>query len=1420
MRLSAFLGIASQVAVAKKEAEKLRLADTIKAMSDKGASWVILKAGEAAGQKGVLRSWASTDGTVSVLLEDGHTIQAAVTDIEKVPTKVSMAFDALDAEHKQVALENGFQPNVYTPANQEELKAAIDFYVRSSDKGMQLLGQQMVTNFEAMKAAQAKDADFSHLAVFASVRLKTLGPNQNEVTVGDKTIFFSYNTPVAAKVGGNVFVTDDKLSVTAQRHIKNWLMGREAKKISQSQLESLASEVQASAKKAGYEQSWSSKILQKLRAKRNSLKAEYEYEDEEDEGNVVDVEVMDIGIVEDYYQYDYPESTLVSQYDDVLIGKGYTYKEAAEDAIKEGEKAGWEFTEDQIDEIVYGSHRAEDDVWEFRKKFYRKYVLDNDEDIIDARAKKIAERDNVDFETAREKVISERVAEKMDFDDDFIYIIYLLVNKKHYIESNHCKLLKHRIIGRRHPFIARRRNGRVLTANGKTESSKGNVVDFEVEDIGVEHVQYFQGRGVSGSKWDDVFIGVGSSYNEAAGDALDMAAMSGYNFTPEQEKEIIWDDPKGDYNLVDKVRREALHESEIKELADKIAKEDGISVEEAREQAIEQLLDENVSNQLFYYVALYVKGTPDIEGSKCILARKRTVVARPRERKVLKEAGQQALPGLEGRKKCILGRRIHSQESLRELGVEAALKVRSDERASYPEFKPYMVYRISPIADDERIAGKRVVFIKMLPHGAVAGDIRRAVVRELMPDGSSGKEWLVAPSILINACGNSQVKAASSRLKVWADDEWSIKGLEEYMVEEFGDAMRGLSSEMNSKHPFKYWPTEVLKSLNTEAASLLSLPLWEKFTIPPHLKELYHLTSRELSRRVEANPKLLSSREGRSDYWGIDTILHYHRDKAEAQGERDSNEGQRNKKKANITRVSALTNGAIARRLTANGQTEASKGNVVDFEVEDIGVEHVQYFQGRGVSGSKWDDVFIGVGNSYNEAAGDALDMAAMSGYNFTPEQEKEIIWDDPKGDYDLVNEVLLESLDEDEIEELADEIAKEDGISVEEAREQAIEQLLDENASGELVYYVALYVKGTPDIEGSKRILVRHNGIRGRRNLLRAAPKPLSEKTQQILRRIMEQRRAEEENAAKSKTTTKLAPPPDLAQKAREAAKPTKPTVPPYPGIQKPEFRKMKTGEEAWRIKHEEPGKVKEADRPGKLKVSEDKPGEVDEKKLGKLQEAPQEVKDVVRSILKRQEFFEAVHKQLSEAAEAIKKAANYEEEVARDVEEHMVLDELLRNIEAEAATMDNAIIALIRGGLKPEYKLTEEDKRKLKELQDAQEKFLEEARARAEVIYTEERTPKLFSDPRKRKGEGATGLPGADTLQKANVRSSMLSAGVLDSLKKAWGKLKELGKDLLSKMKAANDVLRKMAANPTTAGRIDRNRIIAFLKAKRGRI
>lgn len=59
---------------------------------------------------------------------------------------------------------------------------------------------------------------------------------------------------------------------------------------------------------------------------------------------------------------------------------------------------------------------------------------------------------------------------------------------------------------------------------------------------------------------------------------------------------------------------------------------------------------------------------------------------------------------------------------------------------------------------------------------------------------------------------------------------------------------------------------------------------------------------------------------------------------------------------------------------------------IEDFEVIDHGVEHEQYFQGCGVSFTRWNECSTGCGNSGVEALEDALEQMATLGHEIPQE--------------------------------------------------------------------------------------------------------------------------------------------------------------------------------------------------------------------------------------------------------------------------------------------------------------------------------------------------------------------------------------------------------------------------------------------------
>lgn len=72
------------------------------------------------------------------------------------------------------------------------------------------------------------------------MQLTKLNPNMTEVSFGETTVLFSYNTPVAyTDEKGNHFKTDKKWSNTTSKHINKWLAGEPAQLVNQSVLDNL-----------------------------------------------------------------------------------------------------------------------------------------------------------------------------------------------------------------------------------------------------------------------------------------------------------------------------------------------------------------------------------------------------------------------------------------------------------------------------------------------------------------------------------------------------------------------------------------------------------------------------------------------------------------------------------------------------------------------------------------------------------------------------------------------------------------------------------------------------------------------------------------------------------------------------------------------------------------------------------------------------------------------------------------------------------------------------------------------------------------------------------------------------------------------------------------------------------------------------
>ena len=55
--------------------------------------------------------------------------------------------------------------------------------------------------------------------------------------------------------------------------------------------------------------------------------------------------------------------------------------------------------------------------------------------------------------------------------------------------------------------------------------------DYEITDYGIDNASYFQGHGVSYTDFEYCSLGCGDDYRAALEDALEQAAMAGYDIT-------------------------------------------------------------------------------------------------------------------------------------------------------------------------------------------------------------------------------------------------------------------------------------------------------------------------------------------------------------------------------------------------------------------------------------------------------------------------------------------------------------------------------------------------------------------------------------------------------------------------------------------------------------------------------------------------------------------------------------------------------------------------------------------------------------------------------------------------------------------------------------------------------------------------
>lgn len=77
------------------------------------------------------------------------------------------------------------------------------------------------------------------------MKLKQLGSNMTELDMGGVQVFFSYETPVAARTNtGALLRTSTRYSVTTTKHINKWLAGMPAVEVPQADIDTLAGAAQ------------------------------------------------------------------------------------------------------------------------------------------------------------------------------------------------------------------------------------------------------------------------------------------------------------------------------------------------------------------------------------------------------------------------------------------------------------------------------------------------------------------------------------------------------------------------------------------------------------------------------------------------------------------------------------------------------------------------------------------------------------------------------------------------------------------------------------------------------------------------------------------------------------------------------------------------------------------------------------------------------------------------------------------------------------------------------------------------------------------------------------------------------------------------------------------------------------------------
>ncbi len=72
------------------------------------------------------------------------------------------------------------------------------------------------------------------------MKIKQIGSNMTELDLGFAQVFFSYDTPVAARLtDGSLVRTEQWYSATTSKHINKWLQGCECQTVPQARINCL-----------------------------------------------------------------------------------------------------------------------------------------------------------------------------------------------------------------------------------------------------------------------------------------------------------------------------------------------------------------------------------------------------------------------------------------------------------------------------------------------------------------------------------------------------------------------------------------------------------------------------------------------------------------------------------------------------------------------------------------------------------------------------------------------------------------------------------------------------------------------------------------------------------------------------------------------------------------------------------------------------------------------------------------------------------------------------------------------------------------------------------------------------------------------------------------------------------------------------